>query len=276
MAELDPRIVRVGIEIRGELRFYEGLAISASGEKFANANQNETTVKIANLARDVRDYLLTECSPFNANRTRKKLILEVGRESYGTFVLYTGDITNATGGQAPDIWIELKCLTADFDKGNIIARSSPGMILLSKLSKQVADDLGLALSFEATDKQVSSYAFTGGALRQVDRLASMGNVSAYIDDTRLIVKNRNAPMSGVARLLNIDTGLVGKPEFSEQGVKVKYLIDNVSRLGGELVLESITEPAASGRYEIYKLSFDVASRDNPFYYIAEAKRMGAQ
>lgn len=273
MAELDPRIVRIGIEIRGNLRFYDGLAVSVTGEKFANANQNETTVKIANLARDVRDYLLTECSPFNANRTRKKVIVEVGRASYGTFVLYTGDITGATGGQAPDIWIELKCLTADFDKGNIIARSHPGMALLSVIAKQVADDLGMSLLFEATDKQIASWSFTGGALRQVDRLADAGNVNAYVDDNRLVVKNKNTPMKGIARLLNIGSGLVGKPEFSEQGVKIKYLIDNVSRLGGELILESITEPAASGRYEIYKLSFDVASRDTPFYYIAEAKRI---
>lgn len=273
MAELDPRIIRVGIEINGNLRFYDGLAITASGEKFANANQNETTIRIANLAREVRDYLLTECSPFNANRTRKKVILEVGRRSYGTFTLYTGDITEATGGQAPDIWIELKCLTADFDKGNVIARSAPGMVLLSVIAKQIADDLNLSLAFEATDRQIASWAFTGGALRQVDKLAQVGNVNAYVDDTRLVVKNQNEPAKGLARLLNIETGLVGKPEFSEHGVKVRYLIDNLSKLGGELILESITEPAASGRYEIYKLSFEIASRENPFYYIAEAKRI---
>lgn len=275
MAEIDPRIVRVSIEIRGQLRVYDGLAVTASGEKFANENQNETTVKIANLAKDVRDYLATECSPFNANRTRKKLILEVGRKSYGTFVLYAGDITSVVVGQPADIWVELKCLTGDFDKGNIIARSQPGQALLSVIAQQVANDLSLALSFEATDKQISSYSFTGGALKQVDKLAQAGMVNAYVDDGRLIVKNRNTPMVGAVRVVDIDSGMIGKPEFTEQGIKVKFLIDNLTRLGGRLIVKSITEPAANGTYEIYKLSFDVASRDVPFYYVAEAKRLGA-
>lgn len=276
MAEFDPRIVRVSIEIRGQLRVYDGLAITATGEKFANANQNETTVKIANLAKDVRDYLATECSPFNANRTRKKLILEVGRRSYGTFVLYAGDITSVTVGQPPDVWVELKCLTGDFDKGNIVSRSQPGKALLSVIAQQVANDLSLALAFEATDKQISSYSFTGGALKQVEKLASAGMVNAYVDDGRLIVKNQNQPMVGAVRMLDIDSGMIGKPEFTEHGVKVKFLIDNLTQLGGRLVIKSITEPSANGTFEIYKLSFDVASRDVPFYYIAEAKRLGAE
>lgn len=276
MAEIDPRIVRVSIEIRGQIRVYDGLAITASGEKFANANQNETTVKIANLSKDVRDYLATECSPFNADRTRKKLLLEVGRRSYGTFVLYAGDITSVTIGQPPDIWVELKCLTGDFDKGNLIARSQSGLAKLSTIAQQIAQDLNLALSFEATDKQISSYSFTGGALRQVDKLSAIGMVNAYVDDGRLIVKNQNTPMVGLVRVVDLDSGMVGKPEFTEQGIKVKFLIDNLTQLGSELIVRSVTSPTANGRYEIYKLSFDVASRDTPFYYTAEAKRLGAQ
>ena len=48
---LDPRIVRVGVEIDGSLRTYEGLQIHATGTKFDNALMNETTVTINNLSR---------------------------------------------------------------------------------------------------------------------------------------------------------------------------------------------------------------------------------
>lgn len=275
MAELDPRIIRVGVEIRGQLQFYEGLAVTAKGEKMANANQNEATITITNLAGDVRDYLTTECSPFNANRTRKRVIVEAGRRSYGTFVLFAGDITAVTAGQPPDITVTIKALTGDYDKGIIIARTQPGTALLSVIAAQIANDLALALAFEATDRQIASWTFTGGALRQVDLLSSVGRVNAFIDNDRLVVKNLNQPLVGMTRIVDMNSGMIGKPEFTEHGIRVKFLIDNLTHLGGELLVRSTTTPSANGRYEIYKLSFDVASRDMPFYYVAEAKRLGA-
>ena len=125
---IDNRIVRVGIEFNGTIRFYENLAITVSGTKFANPNQGECNITIANLKKEVRDYILTETSPFNLNRTRKSVIVEVGRESYGTSVLYLGDIFRSSVSQPPDTVLSLKCLTGQFMKGNIVsrARSSNG------------------------------------------------------------------------------------------------------------------------------------------------------
>jgi len=72
MAEIDKRIVRVGIETNGAIKYYEGLNITANGTKYGNANQNECEVKISNLDKATRDFILTETSPFNLNRTPKK------------------------------------------------------------------------------------------------------------------------------------------------------------------------------------------------------------
>ena len=81
--ELDPRLLRVGFEIGGQLKLYDDLAITASGTKYANANQNECELKITNLDKETRDYLLTDSSPFNKNKTRKILTVEAGRVSTG-------------------------------------------------------------------------------------------------------------------------------------------------------------------------------------------------
>jgi len=273
MADLDPRLLRVSVEIQGKLKVLDGLAVTASGTKFANATQNECEVKITNLDKATRDYLLTETSPFNKNRKRKGLIVEAGRVSTGYSLVFSGDITSAVGGQPPDITLTLKASTGDWSKGVIVANSLPGAAPLSTAAKRVADDLGLALDFQATDKQVSNYTFTGGALKQVDALGQAGRVNAYVDDGRLIVKNANAPLAARTRVLNIDTGMVGIPEFTEHGVKVKMLFDARTVLGGGLQITSRMNPAANGTYTIFKLGFELASRDTPFYYIAEAKRV---
>jgi len=272
VAELDPRLLRISIEINGQLKSYEGLAMSASGTKYANANQNECDVKISNLDQATRDYLLTETSPFNKNKTKKVLLVEAGRVSTGYSLVFAGDITSAVGAQPPDITMTLKAATGDFAKGEIIARSQPGITPLRNIAARVAQDLGLVLDFQAKPKQISNYSFTGSAVKQVEQLGNMGRVNAFIDDRALVVKDYNVALERRVRVLNLDTGMIGIPEFTEQGLKVKMLFDNQTALGGGLEVTSKLNPAANGTYTVYKLQFELASRDTPWYYIAEATR----
>jgi len=273
MPTFDPRIVLIGIEINGVLKTYDDLYVIASGTKYANANQNECEVKIANLDKATRDFLLTETSPFNKNRKRKLLRIEAGRRSTGVALVYQGDITSATGSQPPDIMLTLKSATGDYLKGDIVARSSGPSTSLRGLAQRIANDLRLSLQFEAQDKQVANYSFIGGALKQIDQLGVMGKVNAFVDDGKLVVKNYNVPLIGRTRILNKDTGMIGIPEFTEHGVKVRMLFDNQTVVGGGLDLRSEMNPAVDGLYTVSKLGFEIANRDVPFYYIAEATRV---
>lgn len=273
-AELDPRLLRISVEVNGQLKSYEGLAMVASGTKYANATQNECEVKITNLDKVTRDFLLTETSPFNKNKRRKLLIVEAGRVSTGYAVVFQGDITNAVGAQPPDITLTLKAATGDHAKGDIIARSQAGTTPLQNIASRVAQDLGLSLNFQAKPKNISNYSFTGSAVKQVQQLGVMGRVNAYIDDRELVVKDFNAPLANRVREVNLDTGMIGIPEFTETGIKVRMLFDNQTVLGGALRVRSKLNPAADGVYTVSKLSFELASRDTAFYYIAEATRSG--
>lgn len=270
--ELDPRLLRIGIEIGGQLKLYEGLAMTASGTKYANASQNECEVKITNLDQATRDYLLTETSPFNKNKKRKILTVEAGRVSTGYSLVFMGDITSGVGAQPPDITLTLKAATGDYAKGDIIATSQPGTAPMRNIASQIAQDLGLALVFEAIPKNIANYSFTGSKVKQVEHLGAMGRVNAFIDDATLVVKDFNAALEKRTRELNLDTGMIGVPEFTEQGIKVKMLFDNQTVLGGGVNVKSKLNPAADGIYSVYKLGFELASRDTPFYYIAECTR----
>lgn len=271
--EIDPRVVKIGIEIDGQIKYYEDLAIVATGTKFANENENECEVKITNLDKPTRDYLLTETSPFNKNKSPKRIIIDAGRKSYGTNRIYIGDITSAKVSQPPDITIALKATTANDQKGNVVAKNQPGVTNLSTIARQVANDLGLSLLFQCKDKQISNYSFTGGSLKQVNKLGQVGGVSAFVDDNTLVLKDYGVPLSNRSKILDMDTGMIGIPEITENGIKVTYLIDNDTTLGGALEVRSVLNPAVNGVYNIYKLGFNIASRDTPFYFIAEASRI---
>lgn len=273
MADLDPRLLRLGIEINGQLRFYEDLSITASGTKFANPNQGECTITVTNLQRQVRDFILTEGSPFNRNRTPKTVTIEAGRVSTGYSLVYTGNIFRSSVSQPPDQVVTIRALAGQFQKANIVANNLPGVVPLSRIAQRVATDLGYRLDFQATDRTLSDYAFTGSATQQVTKLDELPGINAFIDLNTLYIKNDTAPLSGRLRVLSPRTGLIGIPEVTEQGVKVTMLYDNQTVIGGAIDLESDLYPALNGRYVIYKLLFQLANRDTPFYLTAEARRM---
>ncbi len=274
MAQLDERIVRVSIEINGQLKVYENLWIRSTGTKYANPLQNEAEIQIANLSKADADYLMTETSPFNKNATPKKIILEAGKKSYGTTKIFEGNIGTVIPSQPPDIILRFKCQANQFLKGKIVSSAQAGSVPLSRIAKQVAADTGLELTFEAKDKNISNYAFTGGALKQVDKLGSIGAVDAFVDGNRLIVKDLNVPLSGHLRILNENSGMVGIPEVTEQGIKATCMLDNQTAIGGALEIDSKIYPTVNGQYAIFKLGWDIASREEPFYWIAEGVRQG--
>lgn len=272
MAVIDQRVLRVGIEVSGEMRVFEGLAITANGSKVASDVQNTADVTILNLSKDVRNYILTETSPFNANRTPKKIVIEAGRVTTGTARMFVGEIVSASPTQPPDIGLQIKAQTGAFQKGKVMARTGAAREKLSAIAKKVAGDIGAMVEFEATDKQIANYAFSGAALKQVGYLAAAGGVDAFQDDEILVVKDAGKPRKNFTKIINANTGMIGIPEVTERGVRVQFLFDLDTNLGGAIDLTSELNPSLNGSYTIYKLDFELASRDTPWYYTAEASR----
>lgn len=200
--------------------------------------------------------------------------MEAGRVSTGTARVFIGEIVSSSPTQPPDIGLNIKAQTGAFKKGDLVARSGKAKDKLSTIAKTVAQDIGAKLEFEAEDKFISNYSFSGAALRQIDQLADAGGVDAFHDDETLIVKNRNQPRKDRVKIVDASSGMVGVPEADERGVKVTTLFDLETQLGMRMDLKSELNPALDGSYEIYKLSFDLASRDTAWYYDIEAKRLG--
>jgi len=266
---LDPRLLRTTIIIGNERRVYKNLAMTVSGQKYANPNQGECQISIANLNKEVRDQILTQSSPFNTDPSPKTVTIEAGRESTGYSLLYSGNIFRADSTQPPDQITMIRALSGQFQKGSIIARSQDPLTNLSTICSQVAIDIGVGIRFEATDKKVANYTFSGSVIGQVEYLEDLADIDVYIDNNELIVKNRSEPLSGSVRVIR-PQDIVGKPQITEQGLKITFLFDTQTRLGGMIDVTSEQYPAVNGRYTIYRLGFDLANRDTNWYFTAEA------
>jgi predicted outer membrane repeat protein len=273
-SQLDLRLLKVSIAIGDQLlTFAEGFYITVKGSKYANPIQNEAEIVISNLNAQTRNFILTETSPYNANYKIPKVVtIYAGRVSTGYTQVYVGDVTQSTITQPPDIRLTIKCCTGQFLKSQLCATTGAAKQKLSAISSQVAAQLGLKLNFQANDKLIGNYGFSGAQLKQIQKLGDAGAVSAYQDDNELVVKNLALPLPDSTTVVNLNTGMIGIPEITEQGIKVTFLYNNATKLGGAVQVTSQLNPAANGTYVIYKLEFDLTSRDNNFYLIAQCAR----
>lgn len=271
---VDLRRIRIGIEVDGGVNWYEdkNMNVTASGTKYANPLQNDCTVVISGLSTNTRDYILTETSPFNSNRTPKRLIVEAGRMSTGVFRLFVGDIISAEPSSPPDVKLTLKAKTQNAQSGNIIAVEGAATQKLSAIADRVAREIGVALDFMATDKNIANFSYTGAAIKMVELLQQAGQVRAFIDDEVLIVKDYDKAHIGRIKILNQESGMIGIPKPNESGLEVQYMIDNESMLGGMLRIDSRMFKAVNGDYIIDELKFDISSHGDAFLYTAKCSR----
>lgn len=270
----DDRVTRIGIQIGDKLKTYEDISFYATGTKFSSINQGQAEIKILNLSRNERERLMTECSPFNSNPARKSVIVKAGRESTGASVLYQGDIFRVAVGGKPDVALTLKCLTGNYNKRSIVARSFDKSADIVDIAKSIADDNGLDLSFEGIKKKIGGAIFNGTAFDQLKQLTELTSDDVYVDNSTLVVKEASKPRSGTTiKKLNMNTGMIGVPESTEIGIRVTMLYDPSVIIGSRLRIESQLSPVLNGDYTVFKLDFDISSRDKNFYLIAEGGRL---
>jgi hypothetical protein len=267
------RVIRIGLEIDGQLRWYDGLRIKATGTKFAGDIQAEASVTISGLTIETRNLLLTETSPFNYYQTPRKIYIDAGREGGAVFRIFEGDIVSSEPGGAPDLDVTLKAQTVHAYAQQAITTAYGSRVELQSIAADVAESMGLALRYEADSKLISRYSYMGNKRDQVRALAQSGGVSVFVDGGDLVVKNRDSYRAGEMRILTANSGMVGLPQPTAVGCDATFTIDGVALIGGALEIKSEYYQAANGVYLIEQLKFDIETHGDRFFYSATCRRL---
>lgn len=274
---MDLRRVRVGIEIKGALKLYEGFRVVASGTKYMSALQNEATIAITGLDADTRNTLLKESvqTMYKPDRKLSRITLEAGRVSTGLAQIFQGDIYNTELGNAPDFTVTIKAKTNNANNLKVVNIAGAAIEQLSVVAKRIADANELALRFDATDKQIARFSYSGNAAKSVEQLERMGGVSTLIDDDTLIVSDKKKPIANRVKILDMNSGMVGIPKAYMQGliigVQVTILIDEMVKIGGRVRINSKANPSVNGDYVIVELGFNITTHDDGFFYTAKCE-----
>lgn len=269
----DDRLVNLEIEVDGQKHVYDqSYYIIAEGTRFTNGNFGTCNLRIDNISKKFRDYLIGRTSQWVKNKTVANVRLNVGRESYGTFMMFAGQAMAGSPTQPPNIGLILNSLTGLSQLGFDTSIASPENSTVEDICKQVAKNAGVNLSFKAQNNPViGNYQFAGVIGKQIKGLSDLG-VYAYQDtDGTLVVTDvqvaRDLPVIDVSQ----ETGMVGVPQITQNGVRVNMLIKNEIKIGAPVQLTSKVNPTVNGKYMIYKLGFQLGSRENPFYWVLDLR-----
>lgn len=246
--------------------------ITAQGSLRTNPLQNECAVSVANLSAALRNQLLTQLTPWNYDQARKTMAVYAGRVSTGLFLLYQGDITECFASQPPDITLNIKSKTNQFYKYDIIAQSQNLVTPVSNIVKNAAQGMGLTPRFEATDKNIANYSYTGSRIKEVEHIGLLGSYDVYTTGNTLVCKDRGKPLANENHTVSAETGMIGQPQPTEWGVRCVTLLAPGVLIGGSFTLDSKINPLLNGDYTIYQYGFQIASRDAPFYTLLEGTK----
>ena len=274
----DPRIITVTLDFgNGNTQTYQDIYIKAQGVKGFTSQMGQCSITLLNLTPQQRFYILTQASPQKVPAQPILVTLQAGRQLAGTFVLFEGYTMASNSSQPPDIGITLQAVTNNLAMWIVQQVQMPPFATIQTIAEKIAagdpatGQGKLTLDFEATiaaTKKIDNFSYTGAQGKLVEKLNKLG-VNAYIEGTTLVVldigKTRNAPIIQI----NAQTGMVGIPEVNTYGIKCRVMLDSKYRLAQQVEVTSIENPAANGQYMIYSMAFDIANRENAFWYELE-------
>lgn len=279
----DARLVEVDIQLPTQTFTFPGsFAINASGSIFGCPIQNTCVLRINNLTSATRNEILTLASPLlsppannpaaniklNPDGSRPPVIvtLKAGRQSSGLFVLYIGNVFSCEVTQPPDIGIVLRALNNNYQASLTYNIQLPATTQLSAIASAIATKSGLFLDFEATDKNISNFNSTTSNAYNIDNLSKLGNIHVGIDNDTLWVTDSNKARKNTGFLLDDSTGMIGVPQVTSEGVVVKMMLNSAIHIGGEITIDSKINPSANGTFKVMKIDYEIASRDQPFWF----------
>ena len=269
----DSRIIIVTVTLADgtTYSFQSPLYIRAIGIKGITSQQGQCSVTILNLTQEQRYRILTQASPQKISPQPVLITLQAGRVSTGVFTLFEGYCMASSSGQPPDIGVTFNAVTNNYGMWASLPLQMPENATILTIAEKIADSNNLTLDFEATAiaaKKINNFAYTGAPAMQIKKLNELG-VNAYIDNKTLVVLDIGKPRNSPVRNIDANSGMVGIPEVTTYGVRCRLMLDNTVRLGQNVTVTSLQNPAANGKYMIFSMAFEISTRENPFWYDLE-------
>lgn len=244
----------------GNTKIIKGLAVQCNIEKVQLPDKNKAKVQIYGLNLDDMEQMTTLA--FKPLETQKNYIqIKAGDKDGELSLVFKGEIATAYANfnNVPDVVFEIEALAGYFPALKAIpATSATGEVSIAELLAKLAKEAGYDFVNKGVTGAVSNPYLTGSPFEQIKKLAADNGFDVLFDNEEIIAVPFGKARSGNTVKLSKDTGLIGYPTFSSEGIALNCHFEKELQIGGLVEVDSIV-PKASGLWKISKLSHKISA-----------------
>lgn len=245
---------------QGNTKIIKGLAVKCEVEKVSLPDKNKAKVQVYGLAMADMEQMTTLA--FLPLETQKNYLqIKAGEKDTELSFVFSGEITKASANfnSVPDVAFEMEAMAGYFPSLKAIpATSVKGEVRIENLLQKLAKEAGYTFINKGVQGSCVNPYLVGSPFEQIRKIAGENDFDILIDDEEIIALPSDKARSTNTVKLTKDTGLIGYPTFSDEGIKASCIYEKSLQIGGLVEIESVV-PKASGVWKITKLSHSLSA-----------------
>lgn len=209
---------------------------------------------------------------------RNTVTVSAGDDEDGMGVVFQGTITNAWADfkGSPDVPFHVVAQSGMISALAIAPPSSfSGSASVATIMSGLAAQMGLSFENNGVTTRLANPYFPGTLYAQAQACATAANIDMIIDRGVLAISPRGVARGSQVLLVNANTGMIGYPAFTGNGIALQMLFNPSITFGAKVKVESILTPA-NGEWIIYNMMHDLASEapGGPWFTYLETAKPG--
>lgn len=259
----------------------EGLRVTASIQKNGGVSLSRLAMRVYGLDLSKMNQLSTLGKPLIQGRNNV-VSVSAGDDETGMGVIFQGIIYEAwvDFSSAPEAALIVNAYTGLLDGLRPLpATSYPGSADAGVIVSSLATQMGYAFENGGVQVQLATPYFSGTGRQQLEAVARAGDFNFFIDDvlTTVAIWPRDGSRAGLTPLVAPETGMVGYPTHTENGIVVTTLFNPAIVFGRQLEVRSALTPA-NGTWTVFAVSHELESENpgGPWFTRAQCTVLGFQ
>lgn len=241
-------------------KIIDNLSMSCSIQKLAYPESGKASAEIIGLPLADMEALTTlSFKPMYVKRNFLNIF--AGDDLHGLTQVFAGTITKAGAdfNSAPEVKFKMEAAVGFY--GRMTAQGPTAVSGSQSAASFIEGQMkkaGFKFENQGVNTQIRNCVFNGSPVQQAQQCAAQIGAELVMDDGQAILMKSGESRKGNAVLLSKDTGLLGYPTISQNGVEVKAIFNPDFRFAGLFELKTIV-PKASGTWRITKLTHKLAA-----------------
>jgi hypothetical protein len=216
-----------------------GLRASATIERGGGIYGAAANLRIWGLPPDIWGKLIT-LGTAPARIKRNQVLIEAGDADSGISAVFNGDILYSwLAPQMPDAPLIVAAQDVSGQRVTPIAPTSfKGAADVATILAGIAVQAGLRFENNGVSAPLSNQYLEGSPATQIAKCAEAANINYQIADGVLAIWPKTGARGGAIPLLSKDTGLIGYPAVTQNGLSLKSLFLRGVIVGGQVKVQS--------------------------------------